>query len=120
MTSSSTGSIATTSADRGRRSTSACSPSSAPGPRNVSTASVPDAVGTVTFTRPGLEHQHAIGLVAARQQHVRAVGLPAVPDALELGPVLLTQQPEEFVGRAHDLGSGSVMLCSKRKNPSGS
>jgi hypothetical protein len=43
-----------------------------------------------------------------------------MPDPLELGPVVTAEQSEEFVDRAHDLGSGSVMLCSKRKNPVGS
>jgi hypothetical protein len=43
-----------------------------------------------------------------------------MPDAIQLGPVLRTQQAEEFVGRAHERGGGGVMLCSKRKNPSGS
>ena len=47
-----TGSIALTSAERGSSSTSACSPSIAPGRGRSSTASVPAVVGTVIFTRP--------------------------------------------------------------------
>ena len=105
MTRSVTGSTAVTSAERGSSSTSACSPSSAPGPRNVSTASVPAVVGTVTFTRPDSSTSTRSAASPRASSTSGAIGLHAASDPAERLAVVGAEELQELGHPCHPRAS---------------